>query len=791
MKSYICAPEARPASLWRLALVARNLNPPLATPLGSSRAVQSLPWFLTNVPMVRFPQVIARLLLELLVAFAAIQWVIELALPGFALHIAALTITAGSFACWRCWAAARRLRAVSDGAQPEMQARFRALVEGTDVIVWEYDAVAGRFTYVSPQALRMGYPLHAWLEPGFWQEHIHPDDREEADRFCREEVLAGRNHRFQYRMLNADGSAIWVDDSVSIERDATGGTTLRGVLIDITDELEAKRELAAGQARIRAVIDTALDAVVSMNAAGIVTAWNRQAEAIFGWSESEALGRPLEELIVPEEHRAAHRAGLARYLSTGVGRVLGKRIEIPAIRKDGSRIFIELAINPIRFETEVAFSAFLRDISPRRQAEEALRQARIDAETASRSKSEFLANMSHEIRTPMTAILGYTDLLAEHGDRHKAPPERLQYVDTIRRNGEHLMALINDILDLSKIEAGRMSVERVPVSAAQVLLEVDSLMLVRARAKGIALSVELATPIPQTIQTDPVRFRQILMNLVGNAIKFTEIGGVTIRVGLDTAAPAGPALRFDVADTGIGMSAEQVSRLFQPFSQADTSTTRKFGGTGLGLRISKNLAQLLGGDVSVQSTVGKGSNFTAIIPTGPIDGVPMLAVDAIRVAALAPQSPAPAEDQPLRGVRIFFAEDGPDNQRLIAFHLRRAGAEVRIFDNGRLTLQALTTTGEPDGPLADPPPCDFILTDMQMPEIDGYTLARTLRTAGWKRPIIALTAHAMLGDADKCRDAGCDDYASKPVNRDKLINICLRAAARARPLSPVAADRAA
>jgi CheY-like chemotaxis protein len=169
----------------------------------------------------------------------------------------------------------------------------------------------------------------------------------------------------------------------------------------------------------------------------------------------------------------------------------------------------------------------------------------------------------------------------------------------------------------------------------------------------------------------------------------------------------------------------------------------------------------------------------------------MLAVDAIRVAALAPQSPAPAEDQPLRGVRIFFAEDGPDNQRLIAFHLRRAGAEVRIFDNGRLTLQGLTTTGEPDGPLADPPPCDFILTDMQMPEIDGYTLARTLRTAGWKRPIIALTAHAMLGDADKCRDAGCDDYASKPVNRDKLINICLRAAARARPLSPVAADRAA
>ncbi len=420
-------------------------------------------------------------------------------------------------------------------------------------------------------------------------------------------------------------------------------------------------------------------------------------------------------------------------------------------------------------------------------------QARAQAEEASRVKSDFLANMSHEIRTPMTAILGFAELLASEGDLERAPRDRLEYISTIKRNGQHLLSIINDILDISKIEAGKLEVEHIEMDPAQMLWDVSSIMQVRAKEKALTLDFACGTPIPLRMQGDPVRFRQVVMNLVGNALKFTEEGGVTVTVYLDD--PAGePMLRITIADTGIGMSEDQVSRLYRPFEQADTTMTRRFGGSGLGLRISKTLAMMMGGNIEVESTEGHGSTFTFTVPTGPLDGIdracPNMSMQAVQVrqdeldAHVRDETPTepeqqqrdetqiPPPDQPLHGLRIYFAEDGPDNQRLIGFHLKKAGAVVTIFENGQLLLEAMTVDGTVDTELKPDPPCDLVLTDMQMPEMDGYTLARVLRARGWKAPIVALTAHAMAEDADRCYAAGCDRYATKPVTRERLVEVC-------------------
>ncbi len=399
---------------------------------------------------------------------------------------------------------------------------------------------------------------------------------------------------------------------------------------------------------------------------------------------------------------------------------------------------------------------------------EALELANEQAQSANKSKSEFLANMSHEIRTPMTAILGFAELLAGEQNRETVA----EYVGTIRRNGEHLLVIVNDILDISKIEAGQLNVELVPTDTVRVLLETESLMSVRAAAKGITLCAEAVTPIPRTILSDPTRLKQILVNLVGNAVKFTEVGGVRVRASFNKDSSGGPALRLDVIDTGIGLSPEKVSGLFQAFWQADASVTRKFGGTGLGLRISKSLTKMLGGEITVVSEPGHGSTFSVTLPTGPVDQVPMVDPDSLRGAAIRESLAAPSADQPLRGLRVFLVEDGPDNQRLIAFHLKKAGADVRVFDNGRLALEAMTENGHITGRLKAVLPCDLVLTDMQMPELDGYALARSLRAKGFRRPIVALTAHAMTGDAERCFAAGCDRYASKPISREKLVEAC-------------------
>lgn len=393
--------------------------------------------------------------------------------------------------------------------------------------------------------------------------------------------------------------------------------------------------------------------------------------------------------------------------------------------------------------------------------------ARAAAEAAAAAKGAFVATVSHELRTPLTAILGFAETLEDGG---ASTAERLSAARTIRRNGEHLLALINDVLDFSKLEAGGMTVEPQPCALLELIADVTDLLRISAEARGLTFAVEFDGALPDRICTDPVRLRQILFNLVGNALKFTRRGGVRVTVGLRRGPEA--QLAIDVRDTGIGLAADNADSIFAPFAQADRSISRLYGGTGLGLAVSRQLARLLGGDVVlVESTPGSGSCFRATLAVGPLDEARLIDAPqrAFRTRSRrADGGPCSTRDQ-LAGCRVLLAEDGPDNQRLFSTFLARAGAIVRVVVNGREAVDV--ALGSVHRQRAGDPPAafDVILMDMQMPEMDGYEATRTLRRRGYSRPIIALTAHAVDGDRQACLDAGCDGYATKPISRAQLV----------------------
>jgi PAS domain S-box-containing protein len=521
--------------------------------------------------------------------------------------------------------------------------------------------------------------------------------------------------------------------------------------------------------RFRSLLDQSQDAILLVQTpSGRIIDANQAASNLFGRQRSELLALSVRDVVSVDISNRIAGLQIGQPECDQGYTVIGQ-----ANGPEGRATPTEMSIRSVVFQNTKYFVIVARDITERKRAEEELdsyrkhleelvkertlelNAAKESAEAANRAKSRFLATMSHEIRTPMTAILGYADLLTDPTVR---PGIRNTYAHTIRRSGEHLLSLINDILDLSKIEAGKMTVDIGPSNLVAMLADVTSIVHPRAKQRGLAFSVEYVGDIPETIQTDNSRLRQAVINLAGNAVKFTEKGSVRI---VTTVLPDGiagqPAVQIEVIDTGIGIAEDVIPKLFQPFSQGDARVSQTFGGTGLGLAISRHLARLLGGDLTVRSAVGEGSTFTLTIPTGDIEGVPMLhsSADIVRETV---EHPWIDTAQHLQGVRILLAEDGFDNRELIQAILEKVGAEVETAENGRVAV-AKAESGE----------FDIVLMDMNMPEMDGYEATSLLRRRGYQAPILALTANAMSGDADRCLTIGCNEHLPKPIDRRRLI----------------------
>ena len=505
---------------------------------------------------------------------------------------------------------------------------------------------------------------------------------------------------------------------------------------------------------------------------GLILKVNAAWQGTLGYAAEELALTSLWDRVHPEA------LGIARTATRVLVRGGVVEVEVRMRHKDGGDRSISWSVVGVAGR----FFAVGRDLTEQWRLETALAKAQEAAAAAHRAKSEFLAAMSHEIRTPMTAILGFADLLAERWRQSsQSTPEELEALETIKRNGDLLLGLINDILDLAKIEADRTQVALAPCSPAQLVADVMGLMHVRAEAQGLSLDVEFLTPIPKTINTDATRLRQILVNLIGNAIKFTDRGGARLRVrlvqGSDRNGGAGSGngvqegvLQFEVLDTGIGIGDEDIARLFQPFYRVDASPTRRHGGTGLGLALSLRLADRLGGTITARRRREGGSAFTLTIPAGPggmltVAPAASASADVPVPSCVTPAAPTTPALDPKPTVRVLLAEDNRDTQRVMTLRLAAAGFAVTPAPHGQAAVD-LALAAETEGR-----PFDVVLMDMQMPVLDGYEATRTLRGEGYRRPIIAVTAHALAEDREECLRFGCDDYLAKPIDWPRLTSL--------------------
>jgi two-component system, sensor histidine kinase and response regulator len=669
---------------------------------------------------------------------------------------------------------------------------------------------------------------------------------------------------------------------------------LRGgvvVVRDVTADKRAAEQLRSRDAKSRAILATAHEAFVAIDSESRIVEWNEQAEVTFGWSREEVLGQFFPQLMLSERHREAHLRGLKNYFETGTASYVNQRLEMNFKHRDGHEFPVEITITGIQQEGSQMLCAFLHDITEQKRARRELQRAKDSAEAANQAKSTFLANMSHEIRTPMNAIIGMTELVLDT----KLTSLQREYLTIVQESAESLLAVINDILDFSKIEAGRLELDRSVFDVREVLGDTMKSMALRAHDKGLEIACQVDEQVPLILVGDRQRLRQIIVNLAGNAIKFTDQGEVIVDVKVEQRNPEHVELHFRVRDTGIGIPPEQCDRIFEAFEQADESPTRRFSGTGLGLAISARLAELMEGRVWVESQVGSGStfHFTAqfqlpanlgeaeaeaarkpelfeglqvlivddnntagtilsemlrswsittkhvtdaatgwnilqeaaekaqafdvllvdadlpderglelvrsvrgsdatrchiLVMLTAHDPLPTIAkyeqvgnqhflkkpikqselynalaelVGLERISGDSPVASEPAADQPARPLRILLAEDSAVNQKLAMALLEPRGHKVTVANNGLEALAQLETRN-----------FDLVLMDVQMPEMDGLSATRNIRLreekSGGHVPIIAMTAHAMKGDRQRCLEAGMDGYVSKPIRAAEL-----------------------
>ncbi len=625
------------------------------------------------------------------------------------------------------------------------------------------------FAYVNQSMCdNLGYSREEFLRMG--PQDVLPYRRERIEKYY-DSLLNGEGKigKLQARCRRRDGTFFpleVVDRGLHID----GKPIIVAVARDVADRLKMERKQREQLNFMETLIEAIPSAILYKDVDGRCLGCNEAFLKMLGVSKEQVVGHLIIDLFDSEkaEHYQALDAEVLRGQSVQLCETGIKNL----VTGDMCNVFYHKVAYHDAQGRVAGIVTVMTDVTEMKKAEEELRAAKEKAESAARAKSEFLANMSHEIRTPLTAIIGFTETLLEKA----SDPESQDAAQTVKRNGEHLLRIINDILDISKIEAGKFEVEKTHCSPCQIASETASLMRVRAQSKGLSLNVHYLTPVPEAIVTDPMRLRQILLNLVGNAIKFTESGSVNLVIGSDDPDATETNLFFRVEDTGIGITESQLKKLFKPFSQADSSTTRRFGGTGLGLMISQRLAQMLGGDISVRSMPKCGSVFELKVPSGPIDGVPRIE-NPSEAAFTGPtvdetsDSVAPAA----LDCRILLVEDGLDNQRLISMILRKAGADVTIASNGAEALElvrksrGLEPTNSDSSSEFDGSGFDLILMDVQMPVMDGHETTQALRAGGCRKPIIALSAHAMQESIDECMRDGCDDYLTKPIERRKLL----------------------
>ncbi len=500
----------------------------------------------------------------------------------------------------------------------------------------------------------------------------------------------------------------------------------------------------------QSILDNMIDGVITINQFGVMESVNPAAARMFGFDRGEMLGRNVS-MLMPAPHRENHDSYIHNYQITGIARIVGIGREVEGCRKDGTVFPMDLAICEVGRPGQPRYMGVVRDITEQRRAESELREARDAALALARMKSEFMATMSHEIRTPMNGVLGMAQVLG------KTPLDANQrkYVDTILRSGKALLTVLSDILDFSKIEAGRLELERTAFSLRQTVSDVVELYSEQAAAKRLDLVLHCAADCPRQVVGDPGRVRQVVLNLVGNAIKFTDAGSVRVEIAVIARHPDRATLRVAVTDTGIGIPRAGQTRLFDSFSQVDASTTRKYGGSGLGLAICKRLVELMGGEIGLISAAGEGSTFWFSVPFA-------LAQD------VAPESLDIGADDALPlaiSGRVLLVEDVDFNQIVVKTLLEPLGLDVDVANNGEEALRRL-----------DEDRYDLILMDCQMPVMDGYEATRKIRARerpGVHIPIIALTASVFKVERQKCADAGMDDFIPKPVDeavlRDRVV----------------------
>ena len=507
-------------------------------------------------------------------------------------------------------------------------------------------------------------------------------------------------------------------------------------------------ELKLDREKQDAILRSALDCIIATDEQGRIIEFNQAAEETFGYPREAVIGELLADTIIPPQLRAAHLKGLSHYLETGEGPIMDRRIQVTAMHASGEEFPVELAVTTVDITDRKLFIAYMRDITERLQGETALKQAMEAAEAAGEAKTRFVANMSHEIRTPLNSLLGFLSLL---GDEKNMTDEQLTWIRTAQHSGASLLGLINETLDFSKIESGKMQLERYAFSIRELVNSTMAMLTPRAMEKGVAFDASIDPAVPDFIREDSGRLRQILINLLGNAVKFTETGSINLAVNVCERDKL-PHLHFSITDTGRGIPASEHDTVFREFSQLAQSG-QLTSGTGLGLPITKRLVELMDGCIDFESRENNGTHFWFEIP--------LMVAGPLEIPA---EAPASSDQVALsKKGRILLADDSPANQMVALAMLRDSGCTVDTASNGLEAVEAIRTL-----------PYDLVLMDISMPEMDGLEATRAIRdlpgSAG-TLPVIAMTAHAIVGDRDRFMSAGMNDYISKPVTKHRLYEI--------------------